>query len=73
MTEPVNVDDDDNKEVWTQRELTLLHDMVRDYDRARWLRGQLKWWGLWIVGLPTALVSVYKAIEQIVLTVKGFH
>lgn len=72
---PGPIDDDvvAAKDAWTQRELSLLHDMVRDYDRARWLRGQLKWWGLWIVGLPTALVSVYKAIEQIILTMKGFH
>lgn len=59
-------------EQWTQRELELLHDMVRDYDRARWLRGQLKWWAVWILGVPTALVSVWKAVEQLVLTLKGF-
>jgi hypothetical protein len=58
---------------WTQQEIDLLHDMIRDYDRARWLRGQFKWWAIWVLGLPTGLVSIWKAIEQIVATVKGFR
>lgn len=58
---------------WTQHDLDLLHDMVRDYDRARWLRGQLKWWALWVLGLPTGAVSVWKAIEELLHLIKGPH
>lgn len=58
---------------WTQRELELLHDMVRDYDRARWLRGQLKWWAVWVFGLPTGALSIWKAIEELLRLLKGGH
>lgn len=50
---------------WTNDELVLLHAMVRDYDRARWLRGQMKWWAIWVLGLPTAVVTVWQAIDTI--------
>lgn len=44
----------------------MLHDMIRDYDRARWLRGQMKWWAIWILGVPTAAVSIWKAIDELI-------
>ena len=42
---------------WSQEDLKNLHDMVRDYGRAKWLRGQLKWWAIWILGVPSAVVA----------------
>lgn len=52
-------------EAWTQRDLELLHDMVRDYDRARWLRGQAKWWAVWLFGVPAAVVSIWEPLERL--------
>lgn len=59
-------------EAWTQRDLELLHEMVRDFDRARWLRGQLKWWAVWLLGVPTAGVTLWKAIEELLKAFKGW-
>ena len=50
---------------WSQEELDLLHDMVRDYGRARWFRGQAKWWGIWFIGLPSAAVLVIDPLERL--------
>lgn len=52
-------------------ELVLLHDMIRDYDRARWFRGQLKVWIMWCVGLPAVALGFLQAIDQISKLVKG--
>lgn len=58
---------------WTQHEIDLLHDMVRDYDRARWLRGQMKWWAVWLLGVPTAGLSVWKTVEELLRIIRGGH
>lgn len=39
--------------------------MARDYDRAKWLRGQLKWWGIWVLGVPAAVVIFVKSISDL--------
>jgi hypothetical protein len=52
-------------EPWTQHELELLHQMVRDYDRAKWFKGQLKWWGIWILGLPSAALMVWEPLARL--------
>lgn len=59
MTPPPEID----PSPWTNEELVLLHEMVRDYDRAKWLRGQMKWWGIWILGAPTIIVSLWQAVD----------
>lgn len=56
---------------WTQREVDLLHEMVQDYDRAKWLRGQLKWWAIWLLGLPTAIVAIWEPLAKIGRFIKG--
>jgi len=58
-------------EQWTQRDIALLHDMVRDYDRARWLRGQAKWWAVWVVGLPAACVAIWEPLEKLFRMIRG--
>lgn len=73
---PVDDDDDERQninEAWSQHELNLLHDMVRDYDRARWLRGQMKWWAVWLLGVPTAGVTLWQAINELYRLSKGGH
>ena len=63
-------DDKGDFESWTNTEIKTLHDMVRDYDRAKWFKGQLKWWAIWAIGAPTALITLWKSVEQIILTVR---
>ena len=58
-------------EPWTQRELELLHQMVRDYDRAQWFKGQLKWWVIWVLGLPGAALMVWEPIARLWKFLKG--
>jgi len=58
-------------EPWTQEQLDLLHDMVKDYDRARWFRGQLKWWAVWIIGLPAATLAIWEPIEKLWRIIRG--
>ncbi len=67
MTEPPK----SHNEPWTQKELSMLHDMVRDYDRARWLRGQMKWWAIWLLGLPTAILTVWTALDGLLRKIGG--
>jgi len=58
-------------EEWTQDELELLHEMVKDYDRARWLRGQLKVWLMWVAGLPALILGVWTAGVELFKLWKG--
>lgn len=46
-------------------EIRLCREMARDYDRAKWLRGQLKWWGIWVLGVPAAVVIFVKSISDL--------
>ncbi len=62
MTKPP---DSGDHQPWTQHELTLLHEMVRDYDRAKWVRGQVKWWAAWLVGLPALVLTVWEPIVRL--------
>jgi hypothetical protein len=52
-------------EPWTQREIDLLHEMVRDYDRAKWFKGQVKWWIVWILGVPAAVLTVWEPVVRL--------
>ncbi len=58
-------------EPWTQHDLDLLHEMVRDYDRAKWLKGQLKWWIVWLLGLPTGVLMVWEPIVRLWKLLRG--
>lgn len=58
-------------EPWTQHEVDLLHEMVRDYDRAKWLRGQAKWWIVWLLGLPGAALMVWEPLVRLWKLFKG--
>lgn len=58
-------------EPWTQRELNLLHEMVQDYDRAQWFKGQLRWWGLWVLGLPAFVLTVWEPLVRLWKLVRG--
>ena len=60
-----------SNEPWTQDQLKMLHEMVRDYDRARWLRGQIKWWVVWVLGLPAVALAVWEPIEKLWKLVRG--
>lgn len=59
-----NHDEGDN-EAWTQHELNLLHEMVRDYDRAQWFKGQIKWWIVWLLGLPAGVLMVWEPLAKL--------
>jgi hypothetical protein len=61
----------DDAKKWTQQELDLLHQMVKDYEHAVWFRGQLKWWGIWLVGLPAVMLSVWEPIVKLVKLIRG--
>ncbi len=56
---------DGEADPWTQRELSLLHEMVRDYDRAKWFKGQLRWWVMWILGLPALALTVWEPLAKL--------
>jgi len=49
----------------SEKEIELLREMIRSYDRAVWLRSQLRWWLLWLLGVPAAFVSLWQAFDVI--------
>ena len=49
----------------SEKEIELLRDMLRDYDRARYMRSQLRWWAIWLLGVPAAFVSLWQSFEAI--------
>lgn len=56
---------DGEHEPWTQHEINLLHEMVRDYDRARWLRKHLFRLLVWVLGLPAAALTVWEPLVRL--------
>lgn len=46
-------------------EIQALRLMVRDYQRAKWLRRQMKYWFVWIIGAPVAIASTWQASHTI--------
>lgn len=34
-------------------------------ERSQWLKGQLKYWGLWVLGVPAAALTFLKAIQDL--------
>ena len=50
----------------------VLHEMVEDFKRAKWFRGKLKWWGIWVLGLPAAFLAFYKPAEELFRVVKDW-
>ena len=55
----------DSHEPLSDSEISALREIVQDFDRAKWLRGQVKWWVIWLLGLPTALVTLWTAMETL--------
>lgn len=56
---------------WSQHELDLLHEMVREYENAKWFRGKAKWWALWFLGVPAAVLAFWEPIEKLWRLIKG--
>lgn len=52
-------------EPWTQHELDLLHEMVRDYAAMKLLKRKVWLWGVWIVGLPAAALTVWEPLARL--------
>lgn len=50
---------------WTQEELILLHEMVRGYDRSKWLKSQAKWWFISFLAAPPFFVSLWQAFDWV--------
>lgn len=46
-------------------EIQSLRLLVRDYQRAKWFRRQLKYWLVWVIGAPVAIVSTWQASSTI--------
>ena len=63
--------DEFRNQPWSQRELDLLHEMVRDYENARWFRKRAKWWALWFFGAPAFIVSFWEPLEKLWRLVRG--
>ena len=49
----------------TDEERDQLREMLRDFDRARYVRAQLKWGIIWLLGLPAAAASIITALSKI--------
>lgn len=68
-------DDEDDDGVpdkeFTEHELEALHEMLRDYDRAKWLRGQMRIWIMWCLGIPAAVLGFITALDTIIKLFKG--
>lgn len=62
---------DGGPEPWSQRDLDMLHDMIHDYENARWFRRQAKWWALWTLGLPAVILSFWDPIEKLIKLIRG--
>ena len=52
-------------EPWTQHELDLLHEMVREYDRMQWLKKRAWLWGVWLLGLPAGVLMVWEPLARL--------
>jgi hypothetical protein len=58
-------------EAWTQHELELLHEMVRDYSTMKLLKRKIWLWGVWLVGLPAAVLTVWEPLARLLKLLKG--
>lgn len=66
---------------WTQKDTDILHEMVRDYnvlkeivrdyENARWFRRQAKWWAMWGLGIPAAMLSFWEPIVKLWHIIRG--
>ena len=64
-------EDKGDADPWTQRELNILHEMVRSYDRSQWLRTQLVWWVGWILGLPALALTIWEPLARLWKLLRG--
>lgn len=60
-----------NNRPWTQREVDLLHAMVREYEFSRILRKRAKWWLLWWLGLPATILAFWDPLERLWRAITG--
>jgi hypothetical protein len=57
---------DDKPPQFNEDEAKALRELIRDHDRAKWLRGQLRIWILWCLGIPAAVLGFLASVEAIV-------
>ena len=50
---------------FTEEEREQVREMLQAFDRTKYLRGQLKWMGLWLLGLPAAAASLITAFAKV--------
>lgn len=68
---PPDADEDDAIDAaftdrkWTQHDLDLLHQMVKEYEFSRVLRRRAKWWLLWWLGLPATILAFWEPLEKL--------
>ena len=70
-TSPEDQDFEGSNTPWTQQETHLLHEMVQEYARMRWLKKKVVWWAVWILGLPSAALMVWEPIARLLKILKG--
>jgi hypothetical protein len=52
-------------------ERVKVREMLRDFDRAKYMRKQVRWFAIWILGLPTALATLIASLSQIIAWIRG--
>lgn len=50
----------------TPEECVAIRRILRDDDRARWIKGQARIWATWLVGAPVALWAAYDALTKLI-------
>ena len=49
----------------TDEEREQVREMLLAFDRTKYMRGQLKWMVIWLLGLPAAAASIITALSKI--------
>lgn len=49
----------------TDAENQAMRRMIRDFERAKWMRRQGKIWLTWIIGAPVAILAAWQASNSI--------
>lgn len=65
-----NPDDSIPDSPFTKPERRDVRRVLRWYERREFLRSGLKWWGIWVIGLPTAMVGVWQIVQLLIGHIK---